>query len=398
MLKNRLHSTLISKIIFIFYVTLLIVFINSGFIKSFSKASNFIEVDFTILSILILIPFFIVLLTEYNLKLDQLIISSLFVLFLLFYSVSALYTSSDSYYIKKLIALSGIVFSFLFALVSKENVKYYFYKFYPLFSLISVSIYYVLTFSNLDAEVLLDFTGNSLVAGEMLGASVLMFYFSKIRYKYALIILSFTVMIALGARGPFLFSFLIVVVISMVNFRSLNIKLLVNIGIFAGLCILFFVIETNNEFSSSVLKTLSDGFSRFELLFSGEKGDSVDSRTIMITKTLEHINNNIFLGTGVGSFGIEVYGVDFRAYPHNVPLEIWFESGLIAFLIFHLFILATIYISVRNKDYLLVSLLVYLYLNMNKSSSLEELRIFFLVAGFALISTNEKHKKRVIND
>ena len=393
MLQNKYYFLSYEKIIFPLYALLLVFFVSSGFVKSFFKAANFIELDVTILSMVFLMLLSFFLLIRYRIKVEQLVIIILFILFLSTYSISALYTTSESYYINKLFALTGLIFSFVFGFLSTKEVRSDFFKLYPIFSMLAVSIYFILTFSNLSAEALKDFSGNSLVTGEMLGASILMFYFSNIRYKYALILLSFSVMIALGARGPLLFSLIILFFIALNNFHKFNFKIPVSLGILVILAAFIIGSNKDNELSSSVVKTLTDGFSRFELLFSEDKGASINSRAVMITKTLEHIDKNILFGTGVGSFGVEIYGKDFRAYPHNVPLEIWFESGVLAFLFFNLFVLTVIVYLLKNGSFLLLSLLVYQYLNMNKSSSLEELRLFFLVAGFSLVLVNEKEKK-----
>ncbi len=340
---------------------------------------------------LTLLSFFLAI--NYRLKVEQLVITILFLVFLSVYSVSAIYTTSESYYISKLTALTGLIFSFVFGLLSSEEIRSYFYRFYSVFSVIAVGIYFILIFSNLGAEAIKDFTGNSLVAGEMLGASILMFYFSNIRHKYALILFSFSVMIALGARGPLLFSLLILLLFALGNIRKFNPRILLNIGIFVVMSIVIIGSNTENEISQSAIKSLNHGFSRFELLFDEDKGASVNSRTTMFTKTLEHIDENIFLGTGVGSFGTEIYGRDYRAYPHNVPLEIWFESGVIALMLFNIFILIVLLHLIKTKNYLLISVLIYLYLNMNKSSSLEELRLFFLVAGLSFVTVKKKEKR-----
>lgn len=392
MLTNKNGILSYNKIFFLSYALLLVIFVNSGFVKSFSKAANFIVIDYTMLCILLLTPLSFILFRTHIFKRQQLLVASIFLLFLTFYLFSALYTSSNSYYIIKLFALTGIIFSLFFGLVSTEAIKKYFYTLYSLFTITAVTIYFILTFSNLDAETFNDFTGNSLVAGEMLGASVLMFYFSKIRYKYILIVFSFIVMIALGARGPLLFSLLILIAISIRNFGKFNSRFFLNFGLATALVLLVVYSTEDNELSSTVVKTMSEGFSRFELLFAEDKGESVNSRSLMISRTLEHIDKNIFFGTGVGSFGTEIYGIDFRAYPHNVPLEIWFESGVVAFFLFHLFLISILVILFNKKDFLLFSLVVYLYLNMNKSSSLEELRMFFLVTGLAILSINDKNK------
>lgn len=381
-----------NRIYCIIFSLLLVVFVNSGFIKSFLKAANFIEFDVTIVSLTCLLPISVLPFVESSFNRDRLFIVTIFFMFIILYCTSALYTSSATYYITKLFAITGIVFSFLFGLISSYNIKQKFYDIYSIFTVVAVTIYFILIFSNLSVESLNDFTGNSLVAGEMLGAAILIFYFSNSRYKYFLILFSFSVLIALGARGPLIFSMLIIIFSILKNIqRSYLAKSFKLIPFLTMFLVLLFNI--NNELTETINKTFADGFSRFELLFQDNKGDSVNSRTIMLAKTLEHIENNPLLGTGIGSFGIEIYGQDFRAYPHNVPLEIWFESGLIPFTLFIIFVFALAYHLINKKDFLLLSLLLYSFANMNKSSSLEELRFFFLIAGLSIGSSKVKEYK-----
>lgn len=368
----------------------MVFFVNSGFVKSFLKAANFVELDITIISMALLVLFSVFLIKNYSLKVEQLGMIVLFILFLAIYTSSFLYTSSENYYVKKLIALTGLFFSFLFGLLSTQAIISNFYRYFSVFSVVAVSVYFGLTLSNLSAEVMKDFTGNSLVAGEMLGASILIFYYGKSRFRYLLIILSFLIMVALGARGPMLFALLVLILASLRDVHRMSFKTPIYLAAVVPLIMIAVTINKDSEFSLVASKTFTDGLSRFELLFESDKGDSVNSRTVMLSKTLEHIDENILWGTGVGSFGIEIYGKDDRAYPHNVPLEIWFESGVFAFIFFNLLLVLILTRLIKAKNYLLVSLLIYLYLNMNKSSSLEELRLFFLLAGISVVSSHKK--------
>lgn len=390
MLENNHEHTSKAWMFFYTYALLLIVFVNSGFIKSLMKILGVIQFDVTFVSMLTLLTLSLFMLMGLRLRMEQLKIIFLFFLFLSVYSLSIIYTSSTTYYFAKLTAMSGLLFSFMFGLFSTENTKAYFCKIYVFFSISAVLIYFSLTFSSITPESLKEFVGNSLIAGEMLGASILILYYSKIKYRVALILFSFTLIVALGARGPLLFSLLILFFLVLTDFRTISLKTVTSLGLLMMLCFIVIFNTQDSKVSSAVIKTANDGFSRFELLFQQDKGDSVNSRTVMLIKTLEHIDENIFFGSGVGSFGTEIYGKDFRAYPHNVPLEIWFESGVIPFILFNLLFLSVLVYVFKTKDYLLLSLLIYLYLNMNKSSSLEELRLFFFIMGLSLASSRVK--------
>jgi O-antigen ligase len=362
---------------------LLVVLVNSGFVKSFFSAGGFIEFDVTSISIFALLPVLLIMTFKASFRNHQILIIFIFISFLIAYTLSAFYTTSESYYIYKLLALIGIIFCFVIGLFSDRLVIYLFFYLYSIFSLLAVVLYFTLIFSGLSPKAFNDFAGNSLVVGEMLGATAVIIYFSNLNFKYLLIALSFVIMIALGARGPILFSLLVIALAVFSTFRKVDFKTPLKI-IIAITFLLFFIFISDSGLSLAMKTSFQDGLSRFALLFNEDKGDSVNSRVYMISNALIHINDNIFFGTGVGSFGIEVYGQDFRAYPHNVLLEIWFESGIIPVLLFLLLFLWLLVYLFKHDEHLIFYLMIYLFLNINKSSSLEEARLFFLLTGFSV--------------
>ena len=88
-------------------------------------------------------------------------------------------------------------------------------------------------------------------------------------------------------------------------------------------------------------------------------------------------------GHGLGSYGLIVYGTDFRAYPHNGVLEVWFEAGILGLISFMAFILMSFFVAMKRKHFALACIIVFLMLNFLKSSSLDELRLLFLVCGLS---------------
>jgi len=73
-----------------------------------------------------------------------------------------------------------------------------------------------------------------------------------------------------------------------------------------------------------------NGYFRFDSIFDLRRG----SRLHSYFYALAMIPKSIFKGYGLGSWGIMYYGEDSYYYPHNIVLEILFESGLIAFIPF----------------------------------------------------------------
>lgn len=54
-------------------------------------------------------------------------------------------------------------------------------------------------------------------------------------------------------------------------------------------------------------------------------------------------------GFGIGSFGMALSGIDFQLYPHNILIEIWFETGIISLLLFLSCIAIILFIRGRSE-------------------------------------------------
>jgi len=92
---------------------------------------------------------------------------------------------------------------------------------------------------------------------------------------------------------------------------------------------------------------------------------------------------NALIGFGVGSYGVMFYEEDRRAYPHNILLETWFELGLIGLIILVLWF----FVLIKSLNWQLaiqLSMLVLLFLNVMKSSSIIDIRPFFGFAGLMI--------------
>jgi O-antigen ligase len=139
---------------------------------------------------------------------------------------------------------------------------------------------------------------------------------------------------------------------------------------------------------------------RFSVFFTSTGGESVNTRLELYGKAINMFSENIFLGNGLGSFGIYVTGFDIKLYPHNILLELLSETGLIS-----VFILALFIISLTNKlmsNHVITLVFLYAFLNVMKSNSFEELRMFFGFLSIALLyvqeskSLNYLHSKSLV--
>lgn len=384
MLQVQPERGALNRIVVSSVALLAVVYINSGILKSILGSVFSVDVDFTLIALILLAP--ISLLVARFEKVDGsrlLILYGLFFFFVIYYS-SALYTMSQEYYVSKLGATLGLIFSLLFGYALAPQVRRKFQNYFIIFSIASAVIYYSAVNSGLSTEILTQIDGNSLVVGEITGAASVFLLFSRVKYKQIFILFLLILTLALGARGPFVFSALIIFFLYIYSFDRLD---LANLSKAFGLVsAVYFVSVGVVAFDSDapVWSVIGAGYDRLVLLFLDDKGDSFYSRTSMIEVTIGKILDSPVFGSGVGSFGIDVYGIDERAYPHNVPLEVFYESGILGFLSFLLVVLLVFLRFLQLKNFVFAFVFLYLFLNINKSSSLEELRFFFLLIGIAM--------------
>nr|WP_255696582.1 O-antigen ligase family protein [Solitalea lacus] len=143
-------------------------------------------------------------------------------------------------------------------------------------------------------------------------------------------VLLFTSMIVLGARSPILFGSLIMIVYYSVKYIT-SIKKMV---LFYTLA----VIAGTGFFSWKGSERL---FDRFESISSVRGNRSFDNRVYYQQKSIDMIFQRPFLGTGFGSFAKEMKGKDIIDSPHNLFLEMGFETGIVGMLLMILFFVFT---------------------------------------------------------
>ena len=108
-----------------------------------------------------------------------------------------------------------------------------------------------------------------------------------------------------------------------------------------------------------------------------------------ITASAKHL----VFGYGIGSYGIIKTGIDGRNFPHNIFLETWVELGLIGIIILSA-ILFFCFNKLNNLNAGVYFALLFLLLNLMKSSSLVDMRIFWgLWATKILLDINTSQNK-----
>lgn len=140
------------------------------------------------------------------------------------------------------------------------------------------------------------------------------------------------------------------------------------------------------EVQGDFLKGDTPGSTKSEKVLDIEptsSGKRIKEFRFAIRKVIED-PTRFFFGYGFGSFGLYMYCVDQRAYPHNIFLETWFELGLIGVALGSCFFVIAFWRILRKKEYILFFTILFFLLNCMKSSSLTDLRILFGLIAIAV--------------
>lgn len=114
------------------------------------------------------------------------------------------------------------------------------------------------------------------------------------------------------------------------------------------------------------------------LLDSALEMEDTSERIDLFVFAANHIVDDVrslLFGYGLGSYSILSGEGEGRWYPHNMILEIWVETGFIGVLLFSFFLIHTCRRHLRANPF--AWLVLFLFLNAMKSSSLVDLRLFF---------------------
>ena len=366
--------------------------IFSGIFKALFQFVGIEVFDITVLSSICIIVL-LCMQFKYQLNKDGINLILILGLFSFFYIFSWFYSPSYIYGPEKLVKFIGVLFCFFVGLILPVSVRELSLKVIPWFGIVISASFIVLMTSNLEALNEYDLSGIGLVAGEILGLGIIISSFKKDKsiIRRLGILFSFCLVLLLGARGPLLFVLFIWILIVLESLRTnkdLRSIFLIHkktfyfviLGIFGVAGIMAALLQLSE---TSFYDFLQSGISRFLLLFETDKGDSVNFRLQMISDAIYYINQSPIFGHGLGSYGVVVYSDDLRGYPHNGLLEIWFEGGIFSLATFIAFISMSLFAAKKRNQPLLIYLIIFLMLNFLKSNSLDELRILFLLCGFA---------------
>ena len=336
----------------------------------------------------------------------------IFLLFVGLLSLSALYTSQVVYGILKLarfVVIVGVLFFLSMFLFQFEGVSRRFLNLalYLILLLSVVHIVIMISFINtltMDNPILIRFgiAGNPIGSGRIFGLGIILAasrFFMKKGIRNHLLTIAFVsiLLVALfstNSRGPILM--LVVTLVGYLIF--LDKKHIVTI---MGILLVFFIL------SGVVISLLPKFFT--SRVIAGLYGANIGGNFLNLTTSngqrvwligtcLEKISEfnliQIFLGKGLGSFAEIWRTPDFiRGYPHNIFLELLFESGVVTVLVFIMSIVLIIrdviryYIKRRQHDYILFSYflsLIYFFLNSMVSGDINDNRFIWMFMGASI--------------
>lgn len=382
--------------------SLFVIFLLSGIIKGYFEYYNIqFPIDFTLFSIIFVLLFFtlrVIFQSNYKLYLSKrnFYVLAFSFLFWIWMAFSLIYTQSTNYsysktYLFGTILLTIVIIAFGGLDIRKVIKSFIIYNYILLILFFPVLYEYQ---KGIISDAMTKGISNLyLTLGENLGIIILLLKFNKYSIfksnidKY-FIYISFLLLIIIGARGPLIFAILIFILYYVISYKdnnkfSLKISLLkVLIGVFGLLLFIYGIIYFHNEINTLFDRSLS----RLFLVFDSNSS-SISQRLEHLTKSWNLLQSPITFirGIGIGSYSLLTTGIDTRGYPHNIFLEVLVELGIIGLIIFILIFLSLIYYGKRNK-YISMFVLLFIFLNMLKSSSLVDTRIYF---AFFVLYHNE---------
>tara|TARA_B110000211_G_C14093037_1_gene560508 strand:- start:6171 stop:7478 length:1308 start_codon:yes stop_codon:yes gene_type:complete len=400
-------------------------FLLSGLLKAFTALAGGLPVDITLLLAVLLVFMWIIAGRQKLTKSQAAFIPlCLFIIFTLLIFLSLIYSESPLYRYVKAFLWFTCVLAFIFPIFNQINIKFFAITI-VFFTLICAIIYSVLFTivkdMGLGEQELYIFSSIYLELAYFIGISIYLLFIlvgnkymgsvtSKKKSTKAVILIALIFVYLLyalvntGARGPLLFFMLTIFCYLLVFKLPVGLKLnksnsILSLGFILALILLILFGQLNNKSFSLSNVQLSNqstrALDRIGLLFSDDKGNSINTRVKYLEDSTFYINKRVLFGYGFGSYGVVTTGADQKAFPHNILLESWFELGIMGFIIILLFILSSL-IGVRKAP-LLVFFQLFLIFNQMKSSNLPDSRVFFGMLAISLLCINLYNRKLMIN-
>jgi len=377
------------------------IYLLSGVVKAFLNFFNIsLNIDLTLLIGFLLLAgllchILIKSVFKYNVK--SLISIGFLVLFYIWINITIFYSLSSEYSYQKSFLFLTNVLAFIIPLLYKKFDYQKFLRFFtfvsPVLGVFFLVLYAPIIYSTEDSALAIG--GLYLSLPEYCGLCILILIIFKDLFPpiptWLLLILNALVVILAGGRGPLIFTaFILIIYLSAQYFvkhlvtKARNQKLgLKSMGVKKILLLVFFVgvgLFLSIDFFENIQILVDRSIMRLMLLLdSAQPGmEYTSGRTeqfvFAANAIFDHVRSLIF-GYGLGSYSILLGEGEGRGYPHNMILEIWFETGLIGALLFSFFLIQVLRNHFSTNPF--VWFVLFLFLNAMKSSSLVDLRLLF---------------------
>lgn len=387
-------NTIIIQLSILIYVC----FLYSGLMKWIS----FIPFDTTLvfggLSILVL-AYTIIFEKFYALKHKVVVLTTISILFL-WVLFACTYTVSQHYYLYKLLQFFLVVTALIYPIIvfrTKTHIDAFLFSI-TLVGFISIILILILyNVTNGDLRIYYTFMDpkifgdkalpDYLAIGELLMVFILTNQNRNSIFMLGIKAIAILSMIWLAGRGPIVALVLLLIIDFLLKFKF-NFKSIFSVFLLAVTIPIILAYLLSWEGSEIVQERFNPS--------GGDANHGVTARIYMYQGVSKAIEDEPFLGIGFGGFGQFLYAKDMRAYPHNMFLEIFCETGifgffLLFFLIGYFFVLPLRKFlfsdEMKNTIYYGIALAcLALFLQTLKASALSDLRIAFGFMG-VVIST-----------
>lgn len=367
----------------------LIIFLYSGLIKWVDFG-----VDPTLIGLILVLSVFIFKIKS-NFRFFAKEIKIL-VTFGVLYSFTSIYTLSDSYYLEKILYLWLAIFSFILpsVLLNKNKDLVIFFKLLKIILACSILFLLYLLLSGQWSLFMLkqDETlsiPNYLSVGNFIVVYII-YNFNKVNKTNVIFYISgIIILLLLSGRGPVL-GLIFVSFIYLVRNNDSKFK-----AVFIVCSVVFML---------SVILNYSDEFDELANAanrFSGLLEDGGNDRSNQFTQALSILGDNFFFGVGIGGYGVASVGLDEIWHPHNIILEILCESGvfissIFLFFICKIFVINRINIKLKDEEYIISLIALYLFIQSMKSGGIPDMRVTFFWLGVMTLCI--KKQKRFNSD
>ena len=394
------------------FETTLVLFLFAGIYKEDPRFA-WIPGDITLLAfgLSFVTGLYIVVRRGIVLRRENLLMTTLALLFVLWAMLSYLWTPSISYSIRKVALLGSLTLWPLaaFALIvstERERVRRFFIVL-VLFSLwiaIESGVALVMAaISGIRGFIRTSLSTNYLGLARVIGPGMLVLityqvYFLRGRWQKLsggmMIALYAFLMLGIGSRGPFLAMLASSLLIVLVNLRpgrslrQLTAQLLIIMAIVSAVIgTVYFFDSTGAELPTTIRR----------LQAAREEGLEGSTRFEGYATTWRLLGESPLIGRGIGSWPVLSGRGDIRAYPHNIFLEIVFELGVLGLLIFVLILLyawrqiPSLRVLRREPWMMLaVAQLLSAFINANLSGDLNDNKLFWAFTGLIVVCSLQR--------